>query len=355
MASEIKNELYDYVLPEELIASKPAEPRDSARLLVFDTRSGEISFDTFSNLDKYIPKEAVLVLNDTRVVPARLTLLKSTGGKVEVLLLLNEWLGGNEPIRAMIDRKVQVGDKLFIGINDEKNFEVVSQNTHFFELRPNFGRDVLEQVLEKQGKTPIPKYIKGINLSETELRERYQSVFAAKPASVAAPTASLHFTAEVFAKLQKKGVERAFVSLHVGLGTFAPISDDNFKRNKLHEERLEIGKLSADKISLSKKEGKAVIAVGTTVVRSLESAASDILKSQGTGRSVTDIFIHPPYDFKIVDNLITNFHLPNSSLMMLVEAFLEFKGSRRHLVDLYREAIKEKMRFYSFGDVMYIK
>ncbi len=338
-----------------MIASVPAEPRDSARLFVLDTATGEIAFDHFSNLGSRLPKEALLVLKDTKVVPARIDLYKKSGGKVELLMLLNEWEGAPSPIKVMADRKIEVGDELHAASSEI--FRVAGQDRHFFLLEPPFDALHLDDFLNRYGRTPIPKYIKGIGLSERELRTRYQSVFAAKASSVAAPTASLHFTKEVFAKLKEKGVRTAEITLHVGLGTFAPVSDINLKTGKLHSESYDISYDSSRLIREAKQNHQPIVAVGTTVVRALESFASYITSSDTLVgvKDSTDIFIRPPYEFKIVGAMITNFHLPGSSLMMLVQAFLEFKRSPLRIIDLYKKAIAERFRFYSFGDAMLIK
>lgn len=343
---------YSYELPEELIAKRPASPRDSARLFVYDTAKDEIILDKFSNLGKHLPKNSLLVLNDTKVVPARINLKKETGGKVEALFLINEWKGG--PIPAMVNTKVVVGQKLFL---DAKRFFVATkQDKNIFHLQPKFPTKDVLKVLEKSGTTPIPKYIKDSGLSEKELREKYQTVFSKKSASVAAPTASLHFTDRLLKKLGKEGIHRAFVTLDVGLGTFAPISPEIMAAGKLHTEFLNISTASQKLIRKYKLENKPIVAVGTTATRALEAEAGKILS--GAVRPIADstqIFIRPPYKFKIADAMITNFHLPDTSLMMLAQAFLIHKGSKKKLVNLYKLAIQKKFRFYSFGDAMLIK
>lgn len=356
---------FDYHLPHELIATHPASPRDSSRLFVYDTAADKIHFDRFYNLDKYLPQDSFLVLNNTQVVPARLALLKETGGKVEILLLVNELRSGNKAIKALSDRKLVAGQKLFFpsgtngSLSDEKPaFFVTGQYKNIFLLRPNFPLAQLRDILLKYGSTPIPKYIKNSSLSERELRKKYQTVFAAdsgkNSASVAAPTASLHFTGCVFKKLHQQRIPHVFVTLNVGLGTFAPIAEDNFINKKLFNEYYEIELSSARKIADLKNAGRKLVAVGTTTVRTLESAAKLNKLQRKSLHGATDLFIFPPYNFKLVDSLMTNFHLPNSSLMMLVEAFLQYKKSPRKLIDLYKIAIKNKFRFYSFGDAMLI-
>lgn len=345
--------LYSYNLPEEFIAKRPASPRDSSRILIYNTLHDEVCFDRFWNLDKYLPKTSFLVLNNTKVVPARAILKKETGGNVEVLFLVNEWKRGNQ-IPVIVNKKILVGSKLFF--DTRRFFRVIKQEEQTFFLEPNFNAGELLKILNKKGITPIPKYIKNSGLSEKELRKKYQTIFSKIPGSVAAPTASLHFTERLFDKLRKEGTEKIFVTLNVGRGTFAPVGEENITRGTLHREFLSISEKSIERIREQKKKKKPIVAVGTTVVRTLESQAAKILSSRFHGAIVDDtqIFIHPPYDFKIVNILITNFHLPDTSLMMLVEAFLDYKHAKRHLVDLYETAIKEKFRFYSFGDAMVI-
>lgn len=354
MTPAASDDAYVYHLPGELIANTPAEPRDSSRLFVYDTKTGTVNFDFFSNIDKYLPPKSVLVLNNTKVVPARVILRKISGGKIEALFLLNEWGDKKGPVKAMLDRKAEVDDVLYLGKTEEAAFKIVGQDGHIFSLLPHSPPQKIYNLLEEEGKTPIPKYIKSTDLNESELRKKYQSIFAVNPASVAAPTASLHFTEEVFAKLNNKEVRQVPITLHVGLGTFAPVTDENMESGELHSEPYDISYESARAIQMAKQNSYPVIAVGTTVVRALESAADKILSGSGYN-SETNIFIRPPYDFKVADAFITNFHLPNSSLMMLVEAFLQSKNSPKHLVELYKMAIKEKFRFYSFGDAMLIK
>lgn len=336
---------YDYLLPEANLGLTPASPRDSSSLFVFNTSTGDIFFDRFFNLDKYLPDNSFMVLNNTKVMPARVTLKKESGGKVVVLFLVNEIKGDIVP--AIVDRKVTVGGKLYF---DSENFvEVIGQKENIFELKHYFSREKLFSLLEKYGTMPIPPYLKKSPLRRDELIEKYQTIFAKEKGSSAAPTASLHFTDRVFDKLKTKGIEKYFVTLHVGLGTFAPLSDKNMEEKKLHMEYYEVESSVIDSITKSKSEGKKLISVGTTVTRTLESVAkTKQLKGE------TDLFIYPPYDFKMVDIMITNFHLPKSSLMMLVEAFLQHKGAKKRLVELYNIAIAKRFRFYSFGDAMLI-
>jgi len=379
----INLEDYDYLLPEKNLALEPAMPRDSSKLFIYDTIVDKIIFDSFSNLDKYLPKNSFLVLNNTKVLPARVTMKKQTGGKIVTLFLINE-LTESQIVKVIVDRKVNVGDRLFF--DDGNYIDCISQKENIFEFKFNFPKEKLFLLLQKFGVMPIPPYLKGSPLKRDELLEKYQTVFAKmtplrckyKLASSAAPTASLHFTDSVFDKLKQKGIEKTFVTLHVGLGTFAPINEANIKQKKLHEEYYEVNKKTLQKINKLRKEGKKLVGVGTTVVRTLESIdcgsatrffSHKSLTSSSRGplesekklllphQSIygkTDLFIFPPYDFKLVDVMITNFHLPKSSLMMLVEAFLQHKKAKRSLVELYNIAIKNNFRFYSFGDAMLI-
>lgn len=340
---------YGYFLPEKSLALTQADPRDSSRLFVYDTKKDLVSFDHFYNLDKYLPENSFMVLNNTKVLPARVAMKKSTGGKVIVLFLVNE-LADSQVIKAMVDRKVNVGEKLYF---DKNNFvEIINQKEHIFDLKLGFSREKLFALLKKYGTMPIPLYLKKSPLKRDELLEKYQTIFAKIQGSSAAPTASLHFTDRVFDKLDKKGIKKYFITLHVGLGTFAPITNENIKQKKLHEEYFKINQETRRCIDTSKQEGKKLVAVGTTVVRTLESEARD--QNLTSSLQKTNLFIFPPYHFKMADILITNFHLPKSSLMMLVEAFLQFKNSKKSLVELYKIAIKNKFRFYSFGDAMII-
>lgn len=367
---------YGYFLPEKNLALSPVVPRDSSKLFVYDTKSDEIIFDRFYNLDKYLPLNSFMVLNNTKVLPARVTMKKENGGKVVLLFLVNELnqlrpsgfvsQAGSRVVKALVDRKINVGDLIYF---DPQNYlKVIRQNENIFKLEFNFSQKHLFKLLNQYGTMPIPPYLKKSPLKKDELLEKYQTIFAKTDGSSAAPTASLHFTDSVFSKLNKKGIKKLFVTLHVGLGTFAPITDDNIKQKKLHEEYYEVEEETLRCIDTLKQEGKKLVAVGTTVVRTLESTARQLnfLSQRGplhpeSEKNLlpspfikTDLFIFPPYDFKMVDVMITNFHLPKSSLMMLVEAFLQYKKSKKNLIELYNVAIKNNFRFYSFGDAMLI-
>jgi S-adenosylmethionine:tRNA ribosyltransferase-isomerase len=365
-------EQYNYYLPPELIRKQGVEPRDSARLFVYDTKQDTITHATFLELAHFLPTRALMVLNNTKVVPARLHLKKETGGKIEVFVLANEIHplptsplaggGATGEIPVLVDRKCLPGWKLYFP--NGEYFEVVRQEENIFYVKlfshissdplPTSplagGEDSLARLLEKYGETPIPHYLEESEKNETALRKRYQTIFAQAGASVAAPTASLHFTERVFESLNKKEIERTEVTLNVGLGTFAPLKEEHFESGKLHSETVIVSEEAAEKINRVKQEGSPVVAVGTTAIRTLETAVQDHEVKAFAG--ATDIFIYPPYRFRVADILLTNFHLPKSSLMLLVDAFLEHKGAKRRILDLYQEAIREGYAFYSFGDSM---
>lgn len=355
---------YSYRLPSQLVATEPASPRDSAKLLVYRTDTDQVSFDTFRRLGDHLPEKSLLVFNDTKVLPARLPLKRATGGVVNALLLMNELQPKDRTIRAMVDRKVSLGEELTVG---PYRFVAIGQDAHIFTLQPRFAMAELNDVADRYGRTPIPPYLKATTLPEAELRKKYQSIFAKNPASVAAPTASLHFTPRLAADLGRRGISRASITLHVGSGTFAPLTDENLRTRKLFKEFWELSPRSAGTIGAARKAGRPVVAVGTTATRALESALPHLPPTRGGiqggeskgkmpagQRGSTDLFIRPGYEFKTVDGLITNFHLPSSSLMYLVDAFLQHKRARRSILDLYALAIRNDFRFYSFGDGMVI-
>jgi S-adenosylmethionine:tRNA ribosyltransferase-isomerase len=339
--------LYDYTLPPELVAQEPASPRDSSRLFVYDTSTDTVVYDHFINVATYLPSNSFLTLNTTKVLPSRIYLYKENGGRVKALFLVNE-LEGNE-VRAMLDRGVAIGQKLHI---DQKYFfTVIGQNEHIFTLSIDFPNEEFFALLEEKGNMPIPPYLKHSRLTEKQLRTKYQTVFAKDKGSAAAPTASLHFTNRVFKKLEQKGIQKEYIKLHVGAGTFAPLTETHLKEQKLHTEWYSISQQTADSINLRKSAGNKLVAVGTTVTRALESAAKSNIPLKPIAEE-TDIFIFPPFEFKMIDILMTNFHVPKSSLMMLVDAFLQHKKSKKNILDLYQIAIEKKYRFFSFGDSM---
>lgn len=339
---------YDYALPEKLIRKVPLEPRDSARLFIYDTKTDTITFDTFQNLAQYLPGESFMVLNDTKVWPARLWLKKVSGGKIEVLVLVNEW-DEKGLIPALVDRKVSVGDVLFFSDGSKLLVRKQQAQKFFFALE---SKENLQSLLLKYGTTPVPHYLEGKEQGEeSALRTRYQTVFASAGASVAAPTASLHFTDTVFQSLEAKGIETTRLTLNVGLGTFAPLRRENFETGKLHTEYVAVTDETKGRLERARKEGKKIVSVGTTTTRTLEALA----RNKNTDQlNKVDLFIFPPYQFQMTDILITNFHLPKTSLILLVDAFLQYKGAKRGVGELYKEAIRAQFSFYSFGDSMLI-
>ena len=345
----MNNQDYNYSLPGELIAHEPVEPRDAARLLVYSTETNEVAFDIFRNVSRYIPANSLLVLNNTRVVPARLELTKITGGIIRITFLFNEW-NQDQEIKGLPDKEIKIGDILFF--NHKKCVEVISQVKEEFTFRILIPWLEFQSLCDKYGQTPLPQYIHS-SLNEGQARERYQSIFAASPASIAAPTASLHFTDNVFASLAEKGIKNAFVTLHVGRGTFSPVNAQMITEKRLHSEPIEISDETAKMVMDAKHKGNLIIPVGTTATRVLEASVNSLIQGQGY-KGDTSLFITPPYKFTIVDGMITNFHLPNTSLIMLVDALLQSKKSKRTWKELYEIAIKEKFRFYSFGDVMLV-
>lgn len=334
---------YDYSLPPELIAQKPASPRDSAKLLVVNRTTGRTDWTTFNRIGDFLPPRSLLVFNDTRVIPARLPVARATGGGISLLLLGAE----GDTLRALAPKKLRTGERLSIG--KKEIFLVEGRSDHGWILRPLFPIGQLGSLLKRHGETPIPPYIKESPLTEKQLRSAYQTIFAAKSGSVAAPTASLHFTKRLLARLKKREIDTVLVTLHVHLGTFAPLTEEQWKNGRLHKERYAISANSARLIERAKSEGRPVIAVGTTVARTLESAVDSrgrFTRPEGE----TSIFIREGYRFRIVDGLITNFHVPESSLLMLVSAF----AGHDCIQDLYRQAIERRLRFFSFGDAMMI-
>lgn len=334
---------YDYAFPEDLIATSPASPRDSAKLLVFERKTGKTHFTTFAHVGDHLPENAVLVLNKTKVIPAKMELTRSTGGRVNALAL---GVSG-ESLRTMANRKLKLGE--YLTLHDKKGFTVTGDEGRHWLLTPDFPIAELNAVLDRHGHMPLPPYIKRTPLTPEELRREYQSVFASDEGSIAAPTASLHFTPELLDSLRISGIRIAEVTLHVHLGTFAPLTDEQLKTGLLHEEAYRIDAKTRQMLETAKQNGDPIIAVGTTVVRTLESASGEggkIVEPEGRTR----LFIREGYEFTMVDHLITNFHVPRSSLMMLVAAMT----GRETLMKLYLEAIERKFRLFSFGDAMLI-
>ncbi|MEG0249221.1 MAG: tRNA preQ1(34) S-adenosylmethionine ribosyltransferase-isomerase QueA [Peptostreptococcus sp.] len=341
----MKTSDFNYDLPEELIAQVPIADRSSSKLMVVDKENGEIEHKIFKDIIDYLEEGDCLVLNDTRVIPARLIGSKvETGGKIEFLLLKrNEddtWETLVKP-----GRKAKIGSRFTFG-DDKLIAQVIGMGDDGSRIVKFEYDGIFEEILDELGNMPLPPYI----TEKLEDRERYQTVYSKHSGSAAAPTAGLHFTEELLEEIRKKGVDEAFVTLHVGLGTFRPVKVDDVLEHKMHSEYFIVNQEAADKINKAKKNGKKVICVGTTSCRTIESASDE----DGTLRAKsgwTEIFIYPGYKFKIMDNLITNFHLPESTLIMLVSA-LSTKGN---ILNAYEEAVKEKYRFFSFGDAMFLK
>lgn len=332
---------FDYELPQELIAQHPMEPRDHSRLLVVDKKTGEIEHKHFYDLVNYLKPGDLLVFNDTRVIPARLHGTKDTGAHVEVFLLTRRDATDWE-VLVRPGKKLQVGAK--INFSDELSCEVI-EHTDFGGRVVRFKYDgIFEEILDRLGETPLPPYI----TAPLEDKERYQTVYNRERGSAAAPTAGLHFTKELLQKIKDIGCEEVFVTLHVGLGTFRPVSEAKIEDHKMHKEFYTVSQEAADAVNKAKAEGRRIIAVGTTAVRTLEAAGAD--GQLHAGSSWTNIFIYPGYKFRLVDDLVTNFHLPQSTLLMLVSTL----STREIMLQTYKKAVEEKYRFFSFGDAMFI-
>lgn len=333
---------FDYYLPEELIAQHPCEVRDHSRLLVLDRQTGTVCHKHFFNLPQYLQPGDTLVFNDTRVIPARLIgAKKETGGKVEVFLL-NRKTGDEWEALVKPGKKARPGT--IVEFSDDLRCEIVAATDFGGRIVRFIFRGIFEEILDKLGETPLPPYIR----EKLKDKERYQTVYAREQGSAAAPTAGLHFTKDLMRDIQAQGVNLAFVTLHVGLGTFRPVSVPDITQHVMHKEYYCVPAETANIVNAAKNMGKRVIAVGTTAIRTLETAGASGLIEPGCGW--TDIFIYPGYNFRIVDALITNFHLPKSTLLMLISAF----AGREHVLAAYREAVEEKYRFFSFGDAMLI-
>ncbi|OZB38814.1 MAG: tRNA preQ1(34) S-adenosylmethionine ribosyltransferase-isomerase QueA [Alishewanella sp. 34-51-39] len=335
---------FSFELPEQLIASEPQAERSASRLLCMDKQNGTLSHYIFKDILQLLNPGDLLVFNNTRVIPARLFGQKDSGGKVEVLVerLLNEQ-SFLAHIRA--SKAPKVGTELLL--EQEARVRMVARHDSLFELEYLATEPVLS-MLERLGHMPLPPYIAR---PDTEAdKARYQTVYNQKPGAVAAPTAGLHFDEPLMAALQQKGIEFAYVTLHVGAGTFQPVRVDEISAHKMHSEYFEVEQQVVDAITACKARGNRVVAVGTTSVRSLESAAMQHGGVLAPFSGDTAIFIYPGYQFKVIDALITNFHLPESTLIMLVSAL----SSREHIMAAYQTAIAEKYRFYSYGDAMFI-
>lgn len=335
---------YNYHLPDELIGQSPREPRDHSKLMVVNKNTHEVEDKYFYNIIDYLQPGDVLVRNSTKVIPARLFGQKETGGVLEILLIkrinLDTWEVLLKPAK-----KLKLGQKLYIGENNELVGELIEIKEDGNRVIKFEYEGAFEAVLDKLGKMPLPPYI----VEALKEKERYQTVYAIKGESVAAPTAGLHFTKELLEKIEAKGVKILDVFLEVGLGTFRPVQTEDVLDHKMHEEAFEIPEETAAEINRAKKEGRRIIAVGTTTVRALESASEENRELKAKVSS-TEIFIYPGYKFKVVDALITNFHLPKSTLLMLISAF----STREFMLEVYEKAVREKYHFFSFGDAMFI-
>ena len=340
----MKKQDFYYELPEELIAQDPLADRSSSRLLVLDKQSGAVSHHVFREILDYLQEGDCLVINDTKVIPARLIDSKvGTEAKVEVLLLKrkenNIWETLVKPgKKARPGAKISFGDGLLVG----EVLEVVEEGNRLVQFS---YEGIFEEILDRLGQMPLPPYI----THQLQERERYNTVYAVHEGSAAAPTAGLHFTPELLQEIEKKGVDIARVTLHVGLGTFRPVKAEEITDHHMHSEFYQIQEEAAEKINRAKSGNGRVICVGTTSCRTVESAADENGRIQA-GSGWTEIFIYPGYRFKVLDGLITNFHLPESTLIMLVSAL----AGREQVMKAYEEAVEERYRFFSFGDAMYI-
>ena len=338
----LKKSDYYYDLPQELIAQTPAEPRDASRLLVYDRKTGKTEHRIFRDIKEYLRPGDVLVINNTKVLPARMFAYTKNGGKVEVLLLkrrdLTEW-----EVLVKPGKKARVGAELTI--SEELSLTVLDR-TETGERIVRFHYDgVFEDILSRVGTMPLPPYIH----EKLDDQTRYQTVYCKTDGSAAAPTAGLHFTRQLLDEIRAMGVQVAEVLLHVGLGTFRPVQEEDLTHHVMHSEYYRVDEKAAETVNAAKREGRRVIAVGTTSVRTLETVADEhgfLRPCSGD----TSIFIYPPYRFKCVDALITNFHLPESTLIMLVSALI----GREQCLSVYREAVEMRYRFFSFGDAMMI-
>lgn len=344
MMTELKKSDFYFDLPQELIAQDPLEDRSASRLLVLNKETGEVEHHRFQEIINYLRPGDCLVLNNTRVIPARLMGVKEdTGAAIEVLLLKRR---ENDLWETLVKpgKKARPGTKLVFGdgcLRAEVT-DVVEEGNRLIQ----FSYDgIFEEILDRLGEMPLPPYI----THKLQDKNRYQTVYAKYDGSAAAPTAGLHFTRELLSRIEEKGVKLAYVTLHVGLGTFRPVKADNILEHHMHTEHYQVTQETADLINQTRAQGGRIICVGTTSCRTLESAADADGRVQA-GSGDTDIFIYPGYHFKVLDCLITNFHLPESTLVMLVSAL----AGREHVLAAYREAVEERYRFFSFGDAMLI-
>ena len=341
---------FDYTLPDELIAQTPSDKRENSRMMVLNTSDKTISHKHFFDIVDLLDKNCILILNNTKVIPARLYGYKDTGAKIEVFLLKEH---SNKEWEVLIKPSKRVKIGTVIKISEELSAEVIESlpDDGKWLVKMIYEGDILD-ILHRVGNIPLPPYIER-KMTNEELKkldfERYQTVYAKDEGSVAAPTAGLHFTKEILSKLEKKGVQIGYVTLNVGIGTFRPVKCENILDHKMDSETFEIPEETASLINKAKSEGKKLVAVGTTTVRTLETAFKQYGEIRAC-KSASELFIYPPYEFKVVDKLITNFHLPKSTLLMLVSAL----AGKEFIFSAYDEAIKNKYRFYSYGDCMFI-
>lgn len=346
---------YDYDLPEELIAQMPADKRENSKMMVLNRKDRTISHKHFYDIVDLIEPNTLLVMNNTKVLPARLIGHKDTGAKIEVFLLKSVENSKNGCLwDVLIKPSKRVKSDTVIKISDElsvKALKRLEENGEWLVELIYEGENVLD-VLHRNGQIPLPPYIER-KIPNEDLKkldfERYQTVYAKDEGSVAAPTAGLHFTKEILEKLQNKGVELAYVTLNVGLGTFRPVQCENVLEHKMHSETFEISEKASEQINRAKREGRKIVAVGTTTVRTLETAYQKFGCIKPC-HDHSELFIYPPFEFKVIDNLITNFHLPKSTLLMLVSAL----AGKDFIFEAYKEAIENNYRFFSYGDCMYI-
>ena len=343
MVNYKKLSTYDYHLPEDLIAQTPLAKRDESRMLVFNRKTKDIKHRQFKDIKSFLKKGDVLVINNTRVLPARLKAYKDTGASIEVLLLkrynLTDWECVMKPAK-----RVKIGQ--VITINEELKCELLEIKEDGNRVIRFIFNGVFEDILSRVGEMPLPHYIH----EKLKDKERYQTVYSKVDGSAAAPTAGLHFTNELMQEIRDMGVEILEVTLDVGLGTFRPCKEEDITKHNMHTEHYRLSKEVAEKINKAKIENRRIIAVGTTTVRTLESAAKKGMPLE-RDEDDTSIFIYPPYQFKVVDALITNFHLPKSTLIMLVSAFAGYENT----MDIYETAVENSYRFFSFGDCMFIE
>lgn len=344
--------LFDYKLPKKLIANSPVNPRDRSKLMVIDRITDKISHDNFYNLPKYLSSNDVLVFNNSKVFPARLIGNKTTSGKIEFLLLKNT---SGTKWTAMYRGRLKIGDQIKVG---ELKTRVLAEKDGIAEIEFDIPKTQMMEKIYDVGHTPIPPYIKSETVEE-KLRNEYQTVYAKIEGSSAAPTAGFHFTDALFKRLSAKGVQTEFVTLHVGPGTFASVKEHVFEHHKIHSEYFEVTPETIERLNKAKREGKRIICVGTTSLRVLETLSNKSGHlTTNNKKATTNLFIYPPYRFNFVDALITNFHLPKSTLLALVTAFVSSPNTKEKFQSFekssvgkaYLEAINRKYRFYSFGD-----